>query len=340
MSSFENILFPRPIPSLLSIVMPLYNEAAMIFLLRKRLTAFICTLPCPYELILVDDGSTDGTLRELRKWASEQSDTVVIALSRNFGHQAAATAGLDHARGEAIVLMDADLQDPPEVVHEMLREYSNGYDVVYAQRTQRLGEGRFKKASAWVFYRLMRFAIDERLPPDTGDFRLISRQFLEVLRTMREQQRFLRGLVAWVGFPQKAVHFVRSPRAAGETKYPLRKMLRFAWTAAISFSPTPLRVVFAMGLIVALIGLAAGASSLTALFLGVTVVPGWTSIMLTQSIIGSFILLGIGVTGEYIAKIYEESKGRPLYVVDYIRSHDSRMQKRDTERKSVPAANS
>lgn len=323
----EYLLFPKPTPKLLSIVIPLFNEAPMIPLLRQRLVALTPNLPCPCELILVNDGSTDDTLSELRAWAREQMDVVVIALSRNFGHQAAATAGLDHACGDAIILMDADLQDPPEVVLEMLREYSNGYEVVYAQRTHRMGEGRFKRASAWAFYRLMRFVIDKRLPPDTGDFRLISRQCLNALSSMREQHRFLRGMVAWVGFPQKAVFFVRPPRAAGETKYPFRKMLRFAWTAAISFSPAPLRIVFAMGILVALIGLIAGGYSLAAFFLGVHVVPGWTSIMMTQSIVGSFILMGIGVTGEYIAKIYEESKGRPLYVVDPIRSHDARASK-------------
>ena len=333
----EYLLFPKAVPNLLSIVIPLFNEAPMISLLRERLTAFTANLPCPCELILVNDGSTDNTLRELRAWAREQMDIVVIELSRNFGHQAAATAGLDHACGDAIVLMDADLQDPPEVVLEMLREYCNGYEVVYAQRTHRLGEGRFKRASAWAFYRLMRLVVDKRLPPDTGDFRLISRQCLNTLSSMREQHRFLRGMVAWVGFPQKAVFFVRSPRAAGETKYPFRKMLRFAWTAAISFSPAPLRVVFAMGSLVALIGLLAGAYSLAALFLGLRVTPGWTSIMVTQSIIGSFILIGIGVTGEYIAKIYEESKGRPLYVVDLIRSHDARASKGNTGTKGLTA---
>jgi dolichol-phosphate mannosyltransferase len=248
----------------------------------------------------------------------------VIALSRNFGHQAAATAGLDRARGEAIVLMDADLQDPPQVIHEMLRQYANGYDVVYAQRKSRLGERWFKRAAAWAFYRLMRLAVDQRLPPDTGDFRLVSRQCLEVLREMREQHRFLRGMVAWVGFPQIGVSITRPPRAAGFTKYPLHKMFRLAWTAVVSFSPTPLRAVFAMGFVVGLFGLAAGLYSAAALLVGLPVVRGWTSLMLTQCVIGSFILLSIGVAGEYIAKIYEESKNRPLYVVDRLRSHDAR----------------
>lgn len=318
------ILVPKPIPRLLSLVVPLFNEEAMVPLLRVTLTGFTATLPCPCEIILVNDGSTDRTLPALLAWAAERPEFVVIALSRNFGHQAAATAGLDHALGEAIVLMDGDLQDPPEVVRDMLREYMKGYDVVYAQRQRRLGERWFKRASAWAFYRLMRLAVDQRLPPDAGDFRLISRQCLEVLSAMREQHRFLRGMVAWVGFPQIGVVFDRPPRAAGETKYPFRKMLRFAWTAVISFSPSPLRAVFAMGFVAGLFGLAAGLYSIMARLVGWPVVPGWTSLMLTQSVIGSFILLSIGVAGEYIAKIYEESKGRPLYVVDRTRSRDAR----------------
>jgi polyisoprenyl-phosphate glycosyltransferase len=324
MQSAAELLIPRRQPALLSIVIPLYNEQEMVPLLRRHLQSILEKSPCPWELILVNDGSSDGTLAALRQWAAEEPNVVALALSRNFGHQAAATAGLDVASGDAIVLMDADLQDPPELVFEMLAKYIEGYDVVYAQRRERLGESWFKRHSAWLFYRMMRLAIDKRLPPDTGDYRLISRQCLDALRQMREQHRFLRGMVAWVGFPQTAVRFVRQPRAAGESKYPLRKMIRFAWTAALSFSPTPLRVVFFLSFLVALIGLVAGGYSLTALLMGLPVVPGWTSIMVTQSLIGACILLSIGVAGEYVAKIYEESKGRPLYIVDRERSIDKR----------------
>jgi len=320
----SEILFERPLPGLLSLVLPLYNEAEMVPLLRESLERFVATLPCPCEVILVNDGSSDGTLAKLLAWAKQSPMITVLALSRNFGHQIAATAGLDHAHGDAVVLMDADLQDPPEIVHEMLREYCNGFDVVYAQREKRLGEGWFKRFTAWAFYRTMRFAVDSRLPADTGDFRLISRQCLDGLSAMREQHRFLRGMVAWAGFPQKAVRFVRPPRAAGETKYPLRKMIVFAWTAAISFSPAPLRLVFAMGLAVLFAGIGAGIYSLATYFLGLPVVPGWTSIMVTLCLIGSFILIAIGVTGEYVAKIYEQSKARPLYLIDHARSSDKR----------------
>jgi polyisoprenyl-phosphate glycosyltransferase len=235
MQSAAELLIPRRQPALLSIVIPLYNEQEMVPLLRRHLQSILEKSPCPWELILVNDGSSDGTLAALRQWAAEEPNVVALALSRNFGHQAAATAGLDVASGDAIVLMDADLQDPPELVFEMLAKYIEGYDVVYAQRRERLGESWFKRHSAWLFYRMMRLAIDKRLPPDTGDYRLISRQCLDALRQMREQHRFLRGMVAWVGFPQTAVRFVRQPRAAGESKYPLRGPVFLPYAASRSF---------------------------------------------------------------------------------------------------------
>jgi glycosyltransferase involved in cell wall biosynthesis len=212
--------------------------------------------------------------------------------------------------------MDSDLQDPPELILEMLAAYRCGFDVVYAQRIRREGENLFKRLSAWGFYRIMRFAVSRQLPPDTGDFRLISRDCLAALQTMRETHRFLRGMVAWVGFKQTAVRFVRPARVAGETKYPLRKMIRFAWTAVISFSPLPLRIIFGFGLLIAAIGLGAGTYALAANVLHFYVVPGWTSLMLTVCLIGSCILIALGVIGEYVAKIYEEVKRRPIYVID------------------------
>jgi dolichol-phosphate mannosyltransferase len=306
----------RPQPSLVSIVIPLYNEEEVFGFLREKLDSVLPRVGSPVEIVLVNDGSTDGTESQLLQWAAVDSRVRVISLSRNFGHQPASTAGLDQAQGEVIILMDADLQDPPELILEMLADYRRGFDVVYAQRIRREGENLFKRLSAWGFYRLMRFAVSRQLPPDTGDFRLISRDCLDVLQAMRETHRFLRGMVAWVGFRQTAVRFVRPARAAGETKYPLRKMIRFAWTAIISFSPLPLRMIFGFGFVIAAVGFGAGFYALAANLLNFYVVPGWTSLMLTICLIGSCILIALGVIGEYVAKIYEEVKRRPIYVID------------------------
>ena len=309
-------LAPRPDPRLLSVVVPVYNESAVLPLLRRELTAFADALPVPAELVLVNDGSTDDSLRHLLDWAAAADGRVrVVGLARNFGHQAAVTAGLDAARGDAVVVMDADLQDPPAVVLDMLREYRAGYDVVYGRRVTRAGETPFKRLSAWAFYRLMQRFVHESLPIDAGDFRLISRPCLDAVRGMRETHRFLRGMVAWVGFPQTAVAFERPPRAAGTTKFPVRHMARFAWTAALSFSPAPLRVSFALAVLVAAVGMAEGAYAVVRKLLGLHVEPGWTSLLIVVCLIGAAVLLSIGVLGEYVARIFEQVKGRPLYVV-------------------------
>jgi dolichol-phosphate mannosyltransferase len=305
----------RPDPTLLSLVIPVYNESAMIPILRHEITAFVATLPLLVELIFVNDGSSDDSLQQLFDWSQEDPRVRVLGLARNFGHQVAVTAGLDAARGGAVVVMDADLQDPPEVIHEMLREYRAGYDVVYGQRINRQGETPFKRFSAWAFYRLMQKFVHKELPIDAGDFRLISRSCLDAVRSMRETHRFLRGMVAWVGFPQTAVKFERPPRAAGDTKYPLSRMLHFAWTAALSFSPAPLRLSFALSALVSALAMAIGVYAVFRKLIGLPVEPGWTSLLLVVCLIGAGILLSIGVLGEYIARIFEEVKDRPLYVV-------------------------
>jgi glycosyltransferase involved in cell wall biosynthesis len=305
----------RPLPDLLSIVIPVYNEEPVISLLQVSMESLIPKLPCGVEVVLVDDGSQDGTFRLLSYWASRDTRVKVLSLSRNFGHQSAATAGLDFASGEAIVLMDADLQDPPELIIPMLEKYCEGYDVVYAQRTAREGEDLFKKVTAWAFYRLMRLLIHENLPVDVGDYRLLSRPCLNALRQMRETHRFLRGMVAWVGFPQTAVQFRRPARAAGYTKYPFRKMLAFASNAALSFSAFPLKILFAAGFAIACVGFIYGIYATCRVLLGLYVVPGWTSLMVAQCIIGGSILMGLGMIGSYVARIFEEVKARPLYIV-------------------------
>jgi polyisoprenyl-phosphate glycosyltransferase len=309
------LLTPRAYPETLSIVVTTYNEQQALPFLRKRLAAFVETLPCRVEFVMVNDGSSDESLKVLLDWAQADLRVRIVNLARNFGHQAAATAGLDQAVGEAIVLMDADLQDPPEVITSMVEEYRKGYDVVYGRRVSRTGETVFKKASAWLFYRLMRLLIHPDLPADVGDFRLVSRPFLDALLSMRETHRFLRGMVVWVGFAQTAVDYVRDSRVAGETKYPLRKMLALAWTAAVSFSPTPLRLSFSLGSIIAAIGMLQAVNAVLRQLLGMRLVEGWSSIIIVNCLVGGAILISIGVLGEYIGRIFEEIKNRPLYVI-------------------------
>ena len=315
MAETYHILERRPDPLLLSIVIPMYNEEEVMPILRPRLTALLDRMAMPVEVVLVNDGSRDLTLKYLHEWALGDRRIRVVSLARNFGHQAALTAGLNYARGEAVVSMDADMQDPPEVVLEMVEKYREGYDVVYGQRRKRTGETIFKLASAWLFYRFMRLFIYKDLPTDVGDFRLMSRPCLDVLLSMRETNRFLRGMVSWVGFAQTFVQYDRSARAAGTTKYPLRKMVKFAATAAISFSPAPLRAIMLLGVITGLLGLGVGAYAVLVKLLGIYAVPGWASTIVVVCLVGSEILFGLGMVGEYVGRIYDESKGRPLYVV-------------------------
>jgi dolichol-phosphate mannosyltransferase len=293
----------------------MYNEEAVIAPLRDAVDNFSRTEWCDIELVLVNDGSSDRTLVLLAEWAASDDRVKVLHLSRNFGHQIAATAGLDHATGDAIVLLDADLQDPLPVIHQMIDRYCDGYDVVYGQRESRAGESAWKRFTAWAFYRIMCALVYRELPPDVGDFRLISRTCLDAISHMRETHRFLRGMVAWVGFPQAAVPYRREPRAAGITKYPLRKMLAFSWTAATSFSTLPLRLSMIFGAMVGVLGIEEGIRAALAHFLGWYTVPGWTSLTVLVSLIGSALLISIGILGEYVAKLYEQSKGRPLYIV-------------------------
>ena len=295
-------LTSRPDPALLSLVIPVYNEAAMLPMLRREMTAFTDSLPMSCELIFVNDGSSDDSLHQLLEWSKKDHRIRVMGLARNFGHQVAVTAGLDTARGDAVVVLDADLQDPPAIILKMLGEYRNGYDVVYGQRINRHGETMFKRASAWAFYRLMQKFVHEALPIDTGDFRLISRPCLDALRSMRETHRFLRGMVAWVGFPQTAVLFERPARAAGSTKYPLRRMLHFAWTAALSFSPAPLRISFGFGALVASLGMAIGGYAVYRKLRGLYVEPGWTSQMIVTCLIGGGALLDSGRRTKFMSE--------------------------------------
>jgi dolichol-phosphate mannosyltransferase len=293
----------------------MYNEESVVEALHAEIDRFLTEVKCETEVLLINDGSSDRTLPMIAGWAALDGRIKIIQLSRNFGHQAAVTAGLDYARGDAIVLMDADLQDPLSVVHRMIDRYCEGYDVVYGQREKRRGEPVLKRFTAWIFYRVMRAMVFRDLPLDAGDFRLISRECLRGLHSMRETHRFLRGMVAWMGYPQCAVKYDRAPRAGGRTKYPLRKMVLFAWTAATSFSILPLQASLVLGFFVGLLGIEEGIRAALALTLHWYTVPGWTSLMIVACMIGSALLISVGILGQYIGKIYEQSKVRPLYLI-------------------------
>lgn len=299
----------------LSLVIPIYNEQDAIPYLFQALRPVLDRLSYDHEIILVDDGSRDGSRSLLEQQARADSRIKLLGFSRNFGHQAAITAGLDFASGDAVVVMDADLQDPPELLPDMLALFEQGFDVVSAQRVGREGESPFKRGTASLFYGLMRRAVDERLQPQVGDFRLFSRGAVNALRGFREQHRFMRGLVAWLGLKEAILPFNRPARVAGETKYPAWKMARFAWTAISSFSALPLKLCLVGGLLMTTFGLFYGLYVVyEALFLHTTV-RGWSSLVCLQLLFSGATLTGLGLVGDYVARIYEESKGRPLYVL-------------------------
>lgn len=301
---------------LISIVIPCYNEEEVISEALKRLEIFCAELRnLDVELIFVDDGSRDKTQDILRKFSAEDSRIKIICFARNFGHQIAVTAGIDAALGDAVVLIDADLQDPPEVIHQMIAKWLDGYDVVYGTRTERPGESVFKLATARGFYRLLNKLSDVPIPLDTGDFRLMSRAVVDTLRAMPERDRFVRGMVSWVGFNQIAIPYKRAERFAGQSKYPLRKMLHFATDGILSFSTKPLQLSVGVGMIAATLALAGiGYALFLRVFTNIWV-EGWTALMIAVLFMGGIQLVGIGILGEYIGRIYNETKNRPLYVV-------------------------
>jgi dolichol-phosphate mannosyltransferase len=303
----------------LSLVIPVFNEGPIIAELERRLRALFAELTGvgdAWEVVFVDDGSKDQSLAMLKELAEREPRYKIVSFARNFGHQLAITAGVDRAEGEAVVVMDADLQDPPDVVRAMVGRWREGYDVVYGVRSKRHGESWFKRGTAKVFYRVLRAMLGGvSIPADAGDFRLMSRPVVLTLRALREQHRFVRGMVAWIGFKQIAVHYERPARFAGETKYPFRKMLRFAIDAITSFSVVPLRAATLLGLMSGLIAVGAAAFVGYVKLSGGRVVPGWTTIMIAVALGSSAQLLMTGILGEYVGRIYEEVKRRPLYIV-------------------------
>jgi len=305
---------------LVSIVAPVFNEALVIDEFYQRIRDAMAALPAyTWELVLVEDGSSDDSYARCSAIASQDSHVAVLKLSRNFGHQIAITAGVDHARGDAVVIIDSDLQDPPEVIKSFLAKWREGYDVVYGRREKRAGETRLKAWTAAGFYRLLRFFTRIDIPVDVGDFRLMSARAADHLRRLRESDRFVRGLVSWIGFRQTAVAYARDRRFAGETKYPYRRMIHFALDGITSFSSVPLKFASWLGYLASLLAFLYLASVFIQKALGYTV-PGFATIMVAILFLGGVQLISLGIIGEYIGRIHNEIKARPLYIVEEIRS--------------------
>lgn len=298
-----------------SLVIPIYNEEETLWELFKRLSALMSCLDGETEVVLVDDGSRDRSYEIMGEIHARDPRFKVARLSRNFGHQIAITAGMDLARGDSIVIMDADLQDPPEAVLEMAKCWREGYEVVYGIRDERLGETWLKRITSTIFYRLLRKFTDLEIPLDVGDFRLVDRKALDAFRAMREHNRYVRGMFSWIGFRQKGVKYVRSERFAGSTKYPMKKMLKLAADGVVSFSVVPLRFALHAGLLIALISFVGGATALVLKICGYHVIPGWASLVAVVSFLGGIQLMLIGVLGEYIGRVYDEVRQRPLYIL-------------------------
>ena len=298
-----------------SIVAPIYNEGENILELHRRVKDVMDSTNEPWELILVDDGSTDGSTEIIRELAKEDRHIRPIIFARNFGHQIAITAGWDYARGDAVVIIDADLQDPPELILEMAKKWKEGNDVVFAVRTEREGESWFKLWTASLFYRLIYRITDVKIPLDAGDFRLMDRKVIDVLKQMRERHRFPRGMSAWVGFKQVGVEYKRAARVAGETKYPFRKMFRLAINAVTSFSYFPLQVATFFGFASAGIAIIAILPVAYLRITGSQAFFGQATTLIAVLFLGGVQLISLGILGEYIGRLYDEAKGRPLYIV-------------------------
>ncbi|AKP77088.1 MULTISPECIES: glycosyltransferase family 2 protein [Priestia] len=298
-----------------SIVVPVYNEEEVIHETYRRLTEVMRSTKEAYELLFVNDGSRDRTAEIIKEYSEQDPAVVLLDFARNFGHQIAITAGMDYARGEAVVVIDADLQDPPELILEMIEKWKQGFDVVYAKRTKRKGETYFKKQTAAMFYRFLRAMTDIDIPLDTGDFRLLDRKVCNQMNSIQEKNRFVRGLVSWVGFKQIAVEYERDERLAGESKYPLKKMLKLSMDGITSFSYKPLKLASYAGVTLSGVGFI---YLLVVLYLKLftdSTITGWSSLIVIQLFFSGIILIILGMIGEYIGRIYDETKNRPLYIV-------------------------
>lgn len=298
-----------------SIIAPIYNELANLPELHRRVANVMEQTGESWELILVDDGSTDGSSQAIEQMAEQDERVKPVIFARNFGHQIAVTAGLDYCQGKAVVIIDADLQDPPEVILDMIAKWHEGFDVVYAVRAEREGESWFKLFTASLFYRIIYRITDVNIPLDTGDFRLLDRQVVDVLNQMRERHRFLRGMSAWVGFKQVGISYRRAARLAGETKYPFKKMLRLAINAVTGFSYFPLQVATYMGFFSAGLSIIAIPIVVIGRLAGSQAFFGQATTLIAVLFLGGVQLISLGILGEYVGRLYDEAKGRPLYIV-------------------------
>ena len=298
-----------------SIVIPLYNEEEMFPALAERLREIMAELDGPAEVLLVDDGSSDRTFEQARVARDSDPRFKLIQFSRNFGHQLAITAGMDAASGDAVIIMDADLQDPPQVILQMVEKWQEGYEVVYGQRLRREGESQFKKATASVFYTLLHRIAEVDTPVDVGDFRLVDRKALNAFLQMREGNRYVRGMFSWIGFRQAAVPYTREQRGAGTTHYTMRKMTKLAANGIISFSTAPLRLALGTGMFLAVAAVIYGLVAISLKLAGQPLVPGYASLLFAITFLSGIQLIVMGMVGLYVGRIYDESRGRPLYLV-------------------------
>jgi len=298
-----------------SILLPIHNEQDNIPLLYSRLTAVMAGVTADYEMIFIDDRSSDNSFKLLEGLHAKDCRVKILKFTKNHGHQIAITSGLEHATGSAIVIMDADLQDPPELLPKFFEKHNEGYEIVYAQRERRIGESYFKRITAFLFYRVMKILTNIDMPVDVGDFRLIDRKVVDALNLMQERNKFLRGLIGWTGFKQVGISYQRDSRHAGTTNYTLRKMLKLAFDGIFSFSYAPLRLATAIGLIISVCSFILILWALIVRYWEVSV-PGWASLMIVVSFIGGVQLLTLGIIGEYLGRIYDEVKARPLYLLE------------------------
>ena len=299
-----------------SVVIPMYNEAEIVGEMHRRLAATMATLGAPWEVVYVNDGSRDASLRIVEAMQHDDSHIAVVNLSRNFGKEVATTAGLDHARGDAVIVIDADLQDPPEVIPRLVATWRAGYDVVYAQRRKRNGDSWLKKATAAAFYRIMRNLGDVPLPENVGDFRLMSRRVVDAVQQLREHHRFMKGLFAWVGFPSTVVVYDREARGAGRTKWSYWKLWNLALEAITGFTVAPLKIATWLGLAVAAFAVAFGAQLILRTLVFGNPVAGYPSLMAVMLFLGGTQLVTLGIIGEYLGRVFDETKRRPLYLVE------------------------